>query len=389
MKIISILGSTGSVGRATVDIVTRHPDRFKIAALTAQNNIDLLCEQAIQLRPCHVVIGNEAHYDTLKSRLAGTGIGYAAGAEAIIDAARLSCDVSMAAIVGMAGLRPILAAITQGKCVAIANKEPLVAAGALVMAEAQRHGTTLLPVDSEHNAIFQCLEPENRDAVARLVLTASGGPFRTWSQERMNAATPEQAVAHPNWSMGAKISVDSASMMNKALELIEASILFSMPHEKIDVLVHPQSVIHSMVEYVDGSFLAQLGAPDMRTPIAHTLAWPGRVDSPGMRLDLVTLRRLDFEPLDHAKFPAVTMARECLDAGAWAPIVLNAANEVAVAHFLKKKIGFSQIIEVVRAALSSINPLAISGLDDILSLDDIARRAAQAYINKVQPLTGT
>lgn len=381
MKTVSILGSTGSVGRSTVDLIQFQSHMFDVQALTAQTNVDLLAEQAKLLKAKHAVIGDESLYQTLKDRLAGTDIEVAAGRQALIDAAGVDADWIMAAIVGMAGLEPLMKAITQGKAVAIANKEPLVAAGPLVMAQAQRYGTKILPVDSEHNAIFQVFENQNKTAISRLVITASGGPFRTWAKEQMAHATPEQAVAHPNWSMGAKISVDSASMMNKALEVIEAHYLFNMPAELINVVVHPQSIVHSMVEYADGSFLAQLGASDMRTPIAYALAWPARMPTSGQRLDLTQLRRLDFEPLDHDCFPAVERAFACLRAGQAACLVFNAANEVAVQAFLGKKIGFLAIHDVISEALDHFDaPGSLQSLEDILLLDQTVRQHSESYI---------
>lgn len=381
MKTVSILGSTGSVGRSTVDLIQSQRHMFDVQALTAQTNVDLLAEQAKMLKAKHAVIGDESLYQTLKDRLAGTDIEVAAGRQAVINAAGMDADWIMAAIVGMAGLEPLMKAITQGKAVAIANKEPLVAAGPLVMAQAQRYGTKILPVDSEHNAIFQVFENQNSAAISRLVITASGGPFRTWAKEQMARATPEQAVAHPNWSMGAKISVDSASMMNKALEVIEAHYLFNMPAEAINVVVHPQSIVHSMVEYADGSFLAQLGASDMRTPIAYALAWPARMPTSGQRLDLTQLRRLDFEPLDHARFPAVERAFACLRAGQAACLVFNAANEVAVQAFLGKKIGFLAIHDVISDALDRFDaPEELQALEDILLLDQTVRQHSESYI---------
>jgi 1-deoxy-D-xylulose-5-phosphate reductoisomerase len=381
VKTVSILGSTGSIGRSTVDLLKLHRDQYHVNVLTAQSNVALLAEQAITLNAKRAVIGDEKLYEDLKNRLSGTGIECAAGRMAIIDGARAPADWIMAAIVGMAGLEPILAAIEQGKCVAIANKEPLVAAGPLVMAAAKKAGATLLPVDSEHNAIFQVFENNNRAGIARIVLTASGGPFRQWSLAQMEEATPQQAVTHPNWSMGAKISVDSASMMNKALEVIEARYLFDLPPEQIDVLVHPQSVIHSMVEYADGSFLAQLGAPDMRTPIANALGWPDRIATSGLRLDLSTLKRLDFEPLDAERFPAVDLAYQCLGAGQAACVTFNAANEIAVQAFLDSKIGFLDIIRTVNVMLDKIQKVDLSGLADILSLDQSVRRSTADYIH--------
>ncbi len=391
MKTVSILGSTGSVGRSTVDLIQSQRHMFDVQALTAQTNVDLLAEQARALKAKRAVIGDETLYQALKEKLAGTETDVAAGRQAVIDAAGLDADWIMAAIVGMAGLEPLMNAIAQGNAVAIANKEPLVAAGPLVMAQAQRYGTKILPVDSEHNAIFQVFENQNKAAIERLVITASGGPFRTWSNEQMARATPDQAVVHPNWSMGAKISVDSASMMNKALEVIEAHYLFDMPAAKIQVVVHPQSVIHSMVEYADGSFLAQLGASDMRTPIAHALAWPSRMPTSGQRLDLTQLRRLDFEPLDSDRFPAVDRAFACLKAGQAACLVFNAANEVAVQAFLDGKTGFLAIHDVISEALDYFDaPGALQTLEDILLLDQTVRQHSESYIlNNIQSIRHT
>lgn len=382
MKTISILGSTGSVGRSTVDLILSQKQDFAVQVLTAQSNVDLLADQAVQLNAKRAVIGDEKLYDSLKAKLSDTAIEVAAGRQAVIEAGAYPAQCIMAAIVGMAGLEPLMKALAQGNVVAIANKEPLVAAGPLVKAAAQKFGATILPVDSEHNAIFQVFEPENKSTIERLILTASGGPFRTWTKEQMAAATPAQAVAHPNWSMGDKISVDSASMMNKALEVIEAHYLFDMPHDKIDVLVHPQSTIHSMVEYADGSFLAQLGAPDMKTPIAYALAWPQRMKTSGARLDLTQLKRLDFEPMDHDKFPLLGLAYECLKVGQSACLTFNAANEVAVAAFLSERIGFSDVYNVVSAALAQDRPSNLQGLEDILLLDHTVRQLSEDYISQ-------
>lgn len=380
VRTVSILGSTGSVGRSTVDLLQHHSNEYRVNVLTAHRNVKLLAEQADALNARKAVIGDVSLYNELRSLLSHTDIQVDAGRAAIIKAAVEPADWIMAAIVGMAGLEPILAAIGQGTCVAIANKEPLVSAGKLVIEAARKSGATLLPVDSEHNAVFQVFDNENKNGIERIVLTASGGPFRTWSFEQMEAATPEQAVAHPNWSMGAKISVDSASMMNKALEVIEASYLFDMPPEKIDVLVHPQSVVHSMVEYNDGSFLAQLGAPDMRTPISNALGWPKRIATSGQKLDLAALKRLDFEPLDNKKFPSVNLAYQCLRAGQAACIVLNASNEVAVQAFLDREIGFNDIIRTIQAMLEQVPQPEMSTLDDILSFDESVRDATKSYI---------
>lgn len=385
MKTLSILGSTGSVGRSTVDLVLSQPQNFDVQVLTAQSNVDLLAQQARVLKAKRAVIGDETLSAALKEKLAGTDIEVVAGRAAVVEAGAYPAQCIVVAIVGMAGLEPLMGALKQGTHVAIANKEPLVAAGPLVMATARAHGATILPVDSEHNAIFQVFEPENKGAIERLILTASGGPFRTWTKEQMAAATPAQAVAHPNWSMGAKISVDSASMMNKALEVIEAHYLFDMPHDKIDVLVHPQSVIHSMVEYADGSFLAQLGAPDMRTPIASALAWPQRMATSGARLDLAQLKRLDFEPMDYERFPLLAMAYECLKAGQAASLTFNAANEVAVAAFLSERIGFADIKNVISEALDVVENIPLQSLEDILLLDHTVRQHSEAYIANNKP----
>lgn len=380
MRTVSILGSTGSVGRSTVDLVRSAPDRFKVKTLTAHRNAALLVEQARLLKPESVAIADENFYAEVKDGLSGEGVEILSGPEGIIEVAGRKTDWTMAAIVGFAGLKPVLEAIRHSGIVAIANKEPLVAAGALVMREAQACDTKILPVDSEHNAIFQVFDPDNRASVERLVLTASGGPFRSWSAEQMKAATPEQAVAHPNWSMGAKISVDSATMMNKGLEVIEAHHLFGMPADKIDVLVHPQSVIHSMVEYSDGSMLAQLGAPDMRTPIAHALAWPGRMATTGQKLDLAKMRQLDFLEPDFGRFPALSLSYACLRAGASSCIALNAANEIAVQAFLDRKIGFSDITRIIGATLDHIPPGRADDLEAILACDLAMRETALKFI---------
>ncbi len=330
---VTILGSTGSVGCNTIDLIRRNPADFTVEAITGGANAALLAEQALSLRPRFVAIANEDAYPALKEALSGSGIEIAAGVDAVIAAAARPSDWGMASIVGAAGLAPTLAAVRRGGIVALANKESLVCAGDLVMREVARSGTTLLPVDSEHNAIYKVFDFERHEAVEELILTASGGPFREMTRDAMAAVTPEQAVAHPNWDMGAKISIDSATMMNKGLELIEAHHLFAMPENRISVLVHPQSVIHSLVRYRDGSVLAQLGQPDMRTPIAYTLAWPDRMETPVKRLDLAALASLNFEEPDLERFPALRLAREVLSAGGTAPTVLNAANEVAVAGF--------------------------------------------------------
>ncbi|WP_029014750.1 1-deoxy-D-xylulose-5-phosphate reductoisomerase [Niveispirillum irakense] len=380
LRSVTVLGSTGSVGSNTVELLALYPDRYRVEALVANGNIAKLAEQVRLLRPRLAVTADASRYEELKAALAGTDTEVAAGPQAVVEAAARPADWVMASIVGAAGLAPTLAAIRRGATVAFANKEVLVCAGELVMAEVRRHGATLLPVDSEHSAIFQVFDEARRDAVSRLVLTASGGPFRTWDRVRMAAVTPAQACAHPNWSMGAKISVDSATMMNKGLELIEAHHLFAIPEARIEVLVHPQSVIHSLVEYIDGSVLAQLGTPDMRTPIAVALAWPERIATPGERLDLIRAGRLDFESPDPARFPALALTRQALRTGGAAPTVLNAANEVAVSAFLEGRIGFLDIERIVERTLAALPHAALGSLEDVVTADSEARRHAFAEI---------
>lgn len=378
---VTILGSTGSVGTQTVDLIARNPELYEVEALTANRNVALLAEQALLLRPRLVVLADPEGYAPLRERLAGTGIEVAAGMDAVVEAARRPADWVMAAIVGAAGLEPTLAAIQRGARVAFANKEVLVCAGALMMEEVRRHGATLLPVDSEHSAIYQVFDFERAASVARLILTASGGPFRTRDRAFMATATPEQAVAHPTWDMGTKISIDSATMMNKGLEVIEAHFLFGIPEDRIDVLVHPQSVIHSLVEYVDGSVLAQLGTPDMRTPIAYALGWPERIATPAERLDLVKAATLTFEAPDPQRFPALRLARAALQSGGGAPTILNAANEVAVQAFLDRRIGFLDIERVVEETLTALPNRPLSALSAVRDVDAEARREAARFVH--------
>ena len=377
---IAILGATGSIGKSTLDLVERNPAEFAVTAVTAATNVEALADIARHTGASLAVIADEARLNDLRSLLAGTNIAAAAGEAALIEAAAGDADVVIAAIVGCAGLEPVMAAVNAGRTVALANKEALVTAGALMTDAATASGATLLPVDSEHNAIFQCLAGSSGKDVAKIILTASGGPFRTASAETIAAATPAQAVAHPNWSMGAKISVDSATLMNKGLELIEAHYLFGLPSPRIDVVIHPQSVIHSMVEFIDGSVLAQLGSPDMRIPIAYALAWPKRMDTPAERLDLATIGRLDFGAPDLQRFPALGLAREALEAGGAAPIVLNAANEVAVASFLQNDIRFPDIARTVQEALNDANYDAPRSIGDVLQIDRMTRERAQAMM---------
>lgn len=380
MKTVNILGSTGSIGQSTLKVITKHADKFKVGVLTAQTSVQELATQAIKFNATLAVIGDKNHYSALKEALSGHNIDCAAGEQAIIDAAAHKADITMAGIVGMAGLQSLMKAIEQGGVIALANKEPLVAAGDLVLAACQKSGAILLPVDSEHNAIFQCLESLNKSAVERLVLTASGGPFRDWSLDKMMAATPEQALKHPNWNMGAKISIDSATMMNKALEVIEAHKLFNMPADKIEVLVHPQSIVHSMVEYCDGSVLCQMGASDMCTPITNVMGWPKRIESAGEKLDLKTLSELTFKPVDERRFPSVRMAYDCLDSGLAACITLNAANEVAVAAFLDHKIAFLDMYKMTAAALDKLESAPLNSLNDIVNYDIVARLKAESML---------
>ena len=379
---ISILGATGSVGQSTLDLIERSPDAYEVIALTAGHNAEALAAAARRTGARLAVIADEALLPELQSRLAGTNCEAAAGERALIEAAAGEADWVMAAIVGCAGLMPTMAAIEAGRTVALANKEALVTAGALMTDCAARTGSKLLPVDSEHNAIFQCLGGNSVDRVSRLILTASGGPFRTASTAEMQSATPAQAVAHPNWSMGAKISVDSATLMNKGLELIEAHHLFGLPSGRIDIVVHPQSVIHSLVEFVDGSMLAQLGAPDMRIPIAYALAWPDRTPSGAQPLDLLKVGRLDFEAPDLKRFPALTLARHALEDGGSAPAVLNAANEIAVAAFLGGAIGFFDIARLVEDALQMERPLAPTSIEDVIAIDQSTRRRVEQRVRE-------
>ena len=377
-KRVTVLGSTGSVGANTIDLIERNRNAYEVEALTANRNVTGLADQAIKLDARMAVVADPDCYLELKSALSGTGIEVAAGPSALVDAAERPSDWVMAAIVGSAGLRPTLAAVRRGITVGLANKECLVSAGEFFVNEVRKHGAELLPVDSEHSAIYQVLDFDQADKIRRIILTASGGPFREFTAEQMATVTPEQAVAHPNWDMGAKISVDSATMMNKGLELIEAYHLFPVEESKIDILVHPQSVVHSMVDYVDGSVLAQLGTPDMRTPIAYALAWPNRMEAPAPKLLLEDIRTLTFEPPDPVRFPALRLAREALQAGNSAPTALNAANEVAVERFLNKEIAYLDIAKIVDQTLEGLDNKAISNLDDIAEVDLTARAFARS-----------
>ncbi|MDY1008153.1 1-deoxy-D-xylulose-5-phosphate reductoisomerase [Sphingomonas sp. CFBP9019] len=380
MKSVTILGATGSVGTSTLDLVEREPDRFRVVALTANCDVARLAAAAIRTRAEFAVVADEQCLPELQAALAGTGVRAGGGADAIAEAAASGAEWTMGAIVGCAGLKPVLSAIEQGGTVVIANKEPLVSAGDVILRAAARSGATLLPADSEHNAIFQCFDAARPEGVRRIILTCSGGPFRDWTTDQMRGVTLEQAVKHPNWSMGAKISVDSATMMNKGLELIEAARLFPLAPDRIEIVIHAQSVIHSLVDYVDGSVLAQLGPPDMRTPIAHTLAWPDRMATPMAPLDLVGIGRLDFAAPDPVRFPALRLAREALDAGGARPAILNAANEVAVEAFLNRRIRFLEIAAIVEDTLIRYDPAAPDSVDAVLAIDAEARRLASERV---------
>ena len=383
-----LLGATGSIGVNTLDVVARHPDRFEVIALSAQNRVDRLAAQCARFRPRFAVVGSDEAADRLERLLRqnGSDTSVLAGHDALETIAGLpEADVVMAAIVGAAGLRPTLAAARAGKKILLANKEALVMAGPVFMREVQRNGAILLPIDSEHNAIYQSL-PSNyssnleKSGVRRILLTASGGPFRQLPLRELEHVTPDQACAHPNWVMGRKISVDSATMMNKGLEVIEAHWLFNAPADRIEVVIHPQSVIHSMVEYADGSVIAQLGNPDMRTPIAHALGHPDRIDAGVERLDLFRIGTLSFERPDFKRFPCLGLAYEALRLEGNAPAVLNAANEIAVESFLNGRLGFGRIPDLVEQALSSVTWREIDSLDDVLAADAAAREAGLQYV---------
>jgi 1-deoxy-D-xylulose-5-phosphate reductoisomerase len=387
---VTVLGATGSIGTSTLDVIARHPARYRVHALTAHRSREPLLALCLTHRPAVAVLEREADAAWLRERLAEAGLAteVESGPAALVSVAQASeVDVVMAAIVGAAGLLPTMAAVRAGKRVLLANKEALVMSGALFMEAVSRFGATLLPIDSEHNAIYQCLPVEHRGGLARhgvtqLLLTASGGPFRGWTPERLAEVTPAQACAHPNWSMGRKISVDSATLMNKGLELIEACWLFDARPEQVQVVVHPQSVIHSMAAYSDGSMIAQLGNPDMRTPIAYGLAWPERIDAGVAALDLFAVARLDFESPDEVAFPCLRLAREAMAAGGTAPAVLNAANEVAVAAFLEGRLGFTGIAELVARVLDAEPVAPVRDLETVLEADARARHAASAWLTR-------
>lgn len=386
---ISILGSTGSVGSSTLDVLAKHPTKFELHALTANDNVEKMLQQCVQYCPQTAVMVCDAAASELEKKLRQNDIDDVvvnSGQAALLAVAeQASTEVIMSAIVGAAGLLPTLHAVRASKRVLIANKEPLVMTGDLFMREAKQHSAVLLPIDSEHNAIFQCLPADqSKKGVRKIHLTASGGPFRGRAWDSLHDITPAQACAHPNWSMGQKISVDSATMMNKGLELIEAAALFNVPASQVEIVVHPQSIIHSMVEYADGSFIAQLGAPDMRIPIAHALSWPERIESGAATLDLTDIARLDFEQPDMANLPCLRLARQAAERGGAAPAVLNAANEIAVAAFLDNEIGFTQIPVIIESALQSIDVSQLDSVESVLKIDNEARQQARSKINSLR-----
>jgi 1-deoxy-D-xylulose-5-phosphate reductoisomerase len=384
---VTILGATGSIGSSTVDLLRRNRAQYRVEAICSHRNAAALAGIAREFGAGFAAVADESEYPLLKEQLRGTGVEVAAGKAAIVEAACRPADWVMAAVTGAAGLEPTLAAVERGATVAVANKECLVCAGALFMRRAELAGAEVLPVDSEHNAIFQALSAGRREDVTRIVLTASGGPFRSWPKEAIRTATVEQALRHPNWSMGPKVTIDSATLMNKGLELIEAHHLFGLEPARIDVVVHAQSVVHGLVEYRDGSVIAQLGPPDMRVPIAHCLAWPNRIDGAGQRLDLIKVGTLTFEAPDVDRFPALALARQALEAGAGAPTVLNAANEVAVSEFIAGRLAFIGIAALVDATLERCGAEGTmhepTSVKDALAIDQAARLAAQSLLPKI------
>jgi 1-deoxy-D-xylulose-5-phosphate reductoisomerase len=378
VKTVTVLGSTGSIGGSIADLLAASPERFRVLALVGNRNAAVLAAQARALRAELAVCADPSMHQELQAALAGSGVRVACGNDSVLHAARMGADYTMAAITGIAGLAPTLAAAEAGHTVALANKEALVSAGDVMLRAVADAGATLLPVDSEHNAIFQAMAGSPGRSLEKIILTASGGPFRLSSQEDMRTALPEAALRHPVWSMGAKITIDSATLFNKGLEVIEAARLFALPSERIEVLVHPQSIVHGMACFSDGSVLAQMGAPDMRIPIAHTLAWPDRLATNAPRLDLAAAAKLEFFPPDEHRFPALRLAREVLQAGGGAPTILNAANEVAVAAFLRRRIGFLDIAAMVEDVLQRMGPHPADTLQQVMELDAAARRCASS-----------
>jgi 1-deoxy-D-xylulose-5-phosphate reductoisomerase len=387
VRSVTLLGATGSIGASTIDLIKRQPERFRVEAVCANTNAAALAALAREVGAQFAAVGDPSAYRELKTALSGTGIEAGSGATALIEAAQRPAQWVIGAITGAAGLKPTLAAAERGAMVALANKECLVCAGGLFMRRARESGATVLPVDSEHNALFQAMSAGRREDVRRVILTASGGPFRTWTAAKIRAATVEQALKHPNWIMGQKVTIDSATLMNKGLEVIEAHHLFALEPDEIDVVVHAQSVIHGLVEFRDGSFIAQLGSPDMRIPIAHCLAWPERIDGPAPRLDLAQIATLSFERPDLARFPALGLARDALLAGGGAPTVLNAVNEVAVAEFLARKLGFMGISWLVEATLAAAVRRGLvrepGSIDDALEIDHDSRSLARELLPEI------
>lgn len=379
---VSILGSTGSIGRSTVDLLAKNPDQFTVEALVAQKDVVTLAHQAKLLRAKLAVVADASYDEPLKEALAGTGIQTAAGETAVIEAAQVPAQWVMSAIVGIAGLRPTYAAIERGAIIALANKESMISAGPVMLEALKKYQATLLPVDSEHNAIFQVFQESHREHVEKLILTASGGPFRTFSRQEMASITVAQALNHPTWTMGPKVTIDSATLMNKGLEMIEASYIFGFPEHQIDILIHPQSIIHSLVAYEDGSVLAQLGIHDMRVPISYTLAWPNRMATDLPRLDLATLGQLTFESPNPIQFPSITLAREALKVGKDRPTVLNAANEIAVQSFIEGKISFLDIVDVCSATLDQMAGTSVTSIDEVFYIDQQAKEIATQVIHK-------
>ena len=382
-KNVTILGSTGSIGCNTLDLISRNPDQYNVMALTANQNVDLLAEQAMKFNADMAVIADEMLLADLKSALSGTNVVVAAGKEALNEAADMPAEWVMSSIVGAAGLRPTLTAVRRGATVALANKECLVCAGEFMMDQVKTSGATILPVDSEHNAVYQIFDFEHPETIEKITLTASGGPFWNTDISQMAAITPQQAIKHPNWAMGAKISVDSATMMNKGLEIIEAYYLFPVRKDQLDIVIHPESIIHSMVSYMDGSVLAQLGTPDMRTPISYTLGWPNRMNSPSKKLDLTEIGSLHFIKPDVDRFPALNLTREVLQCGGSAPTILNASNEVAVYAFLEGKIKFLDIAKIVEETLNAIDFYDMKSLSDVHEVDENARRVSNELITGI------
>jgi len=386
-RVVTVLGATGSIGDSTMDLVRRGGERFRVEAVTANSNVEALAKLAREFNVRYAAIADESRLAELRAALAGTGIASGAGDSAVIEAAARPSEWVMAAVSGAAGLRPALAAVDRGATVALANKECLVCAGELFMQRATKAGAQVLPADSEHNALFQALASGNREELSRVIITASGGPFRTWTAEAIEQATLEQALKHPNWSMGQKITIDSASMMNKGLEVIEAAHLFALTPDEIDVLVHPQSIIHGMVEFADRSVVAQLGAPDMRTPIAHCLGWPERIAGPANRLDLAAIGQLTFEAPDLKRFPGLRLAYEALRTGKGAATVFNAANEVAVAAFAARTIKFGMIARLVEATMAAMlgdaGARAPTSVEEALAIDHNARKIAATLLPQI------